>query len=94
MTIDKTMKIEVRCKRHDCPNTFTFDTEAWPPQLYCSTSCSGLQRTRKWREKHPPKKKDAPPPQGDSSGTAPADAPKPHGDTPESSPGSSAPTAP
>lgn len=73
------MKIELKCKRKDCDVKFLFDSEKYPPQMYCSPSCSQLARTRKWRAG---KKAQQPP--GDSSGTEPSGDPERHGDTPES----------
>lgn len=78
MTIEEHgVKIELKCKRPDCPNKFIFDTELYPPRMYCAPACANLNRVRKYRKKLAEKK-----PPGESSGSGPAGAPEPHGDKP------------
>jgi hypothetical protein len=79
MTIEPKVKIELKCKRADCPNTFLFDSELYPPRMYCSPACANLHRVRKYRRKQAEKK-----PQDGPSGMPPAGSPEPHGDTPAS----------
>lgn len=78
MTIEPKVKIELKCKRSDCQNTFLFDSELYPPRMYCSPACANINRVRRYRKK----KADQKPPDG-SSGNAPAGGPEPHGDKPE-----------
>lgn len=75
MTIEQdSVKIEINCKAPDCRKPFIFDTEQYPPRLYCSKACRQRFSQQRFRRKQ----KDG------SAGTEPGAAPEPHGDTPAS----------
>ena len=79
MTIEQNTDMQIPTKCPRCGTEFILDTTKWPPQRYCSKTCSQYVRTKKWREK---KAKEEP--QDGTSDTAPSDSPKPHEGTPES----------